>query len=106
MQETNTENEEAYVRRIEDICERERIDTIFPSSDAEVYVSLQEQAAVRAARRRVLLVQDYETLSIPLDKFETNQAAKGSDYPLQTRSSPTLQSRSAHLQSASIHRGW
>ena len=63
------------VRRIEEICERERIDTIFPSSDAEVYVFSKNKPRF-AQRGVVCVVQDYETLSIPLDKFETNQAAR------------------------------
>ena len=75
MQQTNTENEEAYVRRIEEICERERIDTIFPSSDAEVYIFSKNKPRF-AQRGVVCVVQDYDTLSIPLDKFETNQAAR------------------------------
>jgi biotin carboxylase len=75
MQETNTENEEAYVRRIEEICERERIDTIFPSSDSEVYVFSKNKRRF-AQRGVVCVVQDYATLAIPLDKFATNQAAK------------------------------
>ena len=81
MQETNTENEETYVRRIEEICEREQLDTIFPSSDAEVYVFAKNKH--RFAQRGVVCVaQDYATLAIPLDKFETNQAAKRVGFPV------------------------
>jgi biotin carboxylase len=80
MQETNTESEEAYVRRIEEICERERIDTIFPSSDSEVYVFSKNKR--RFAQRGVVCVaQEYATLAIPLDKFETNRAAKRVGFP-------------------------
>jgi predicted ATP-grasp superfamily ATP-dependent carboligase len=81
MQETNTENEEVYVRRIEEICEREHLDTIFPSSDAEVYVFAKNKH--RFAQRGVMCVaQDYATLAIPLDKFATNQAAKRVGFPV------------------------
>lgn len=81
LQETNTENEEAYVRRIEEICDRERIDTIFPSSDGEVYVFSKNKP--RFAKRGVMcVVQDYKALAIPLDKFETNQAAKRAGLPV------------------------
>ncbi len=80
VQETNTENEEAYVRRIEEICRAERIDTIFPSSDAEVYVFAKNKA--RFARQGVVcVVQDYGSLAIPLDKFETNRAAGRAGFP-------------------------
>jgi hypothetical protein len=62
VQDTNTENEEAYVRRIEDICRAERIDTIFPSSDAEVYVFAKNKA--RFARQGIVcIVQDSGSLT-------------------------------------------
>jgi biotin carboxylase len=81
MQEANTENEEAYVRRIEEICQVERIDTIFPSSDAEVYIFAKNKA--RFARHGIVcVVQDYRSLAIPLDKFETNCAAKRAGFPV------------------------
>ena len=80
MQEANTENEEAYVRRIEEICRLERIDTIFPSSDAEVYIFSKNKA--RFARQGIVcVVQDYGSLTIPLDKFETNRAAQRAGFP-------------------------
>jgi carbamoylphosphate synthase large subunit len=81
MQQHNTENEEAYVSRIEEICRAERIDTIFPSSDAEVYVFAKNKQ--RFASQGVLcVVQDYGSLAIPLDKFETIQAARRVGFPV------------------------
>jgi biotin carboxylase len=80
VQDTNTEHEEAYVRRIEEICRAERIDTIFPSSDAEVYVFAKNKA--RFARQGIVcVVQNYGSLTIPLDKYETNCAAKRAGFP-------------------------
>ena len=38
LHDENTEAEEAYILRIEQICARERVDTIFPSLDPEVYL--------------------------------------------------------------------
>jgi len=39
IQPENTEKEEAYVQRIEQICRIEKIDTIFPSYDPRQYKS-------------------------------------------------------------------
>jgi len=81
MQDTNTDNEEAYVRRIEEICRAERIDTIFPSSDAEVYIFSKNKPRF-AHQGVVCVVQDYASLAIPLDKFETIQAARRAGLPV------------------------
>ena len=80
IQNTNTDKEEAYVERIEEICRRERIDTIFPSSDGEVYVLSKNKP--RFERQGILcVVQDHEALRIPLDKYETIQAARRVGFP-------------------------
>src|SRR6266699_6957754 len=81
MRESNTESEEAYVRRIEEICRAERIDTIFPSSDAEVYIFSKNKSRF-AHQGVVCVVQDYASLAIPLDKFETIQAARRAGLPV------------------------
>jgi len=80
IQDANTDNEEAYVRRIEEICRLERIDTIFPSSDGEVYVLSKNKP--RFERQGILcVVQDSAALRIPLDKYETIQAARQAGFP-------------------------
>ncbi len=80
VQESNTDNEEAYVQRIEEICSMEHIDTIFPSSDAEVYIFSKNKS--RFTRQGILcVVQDYEKLKILLDKYETIQAARRAEFP-------------------------
>ena len=38
IQRENTENEELYIQAVLKICEKENIDTIFPSFDPQVYV--------------------------------------------------------------------
>ena len=76
----NTEREEAYVRAVIEICEREGIDTIFPSWDPKVYVFAKNQE--RFARMGVRIpVPDYATVVTPLDKYRTVQAAQRAGFP-------------------------
>ena len=76
----NTEREEAYVRAVIDICEREGIDTIFPSWDPKVYVFAKNRD--RFARMGVQIpVPDYATVVTPLDKYRTVQAAERAGFP-------------------------
>ena len=80
IQSDNTEREEAYISVIERICERENIDTIFPSFDPHVYVFSKNK--VRFAKRGILIpVPDYETVITPLDKYRTIQAAQEVGFP-------------------------
>jgi Carbamoylphosphate synthase large subunit (split gene in MJ) len=80
LEDTNSDAEAAYIRRIEDICRAERIDTIFPSSDAEVYVFSKNKA--RFDHDGIIcVVQDYASLTIPLDKYETIRAARRVGFP-------------------------
>jgi biotin carboxylase len=77
----NTPIEELYIRRIEEICELEHIDVVFPSYDAEVLVFSKNKA--RLARRGVVaIVPDYEALTRILDKSLTLQAAKNVGFPM------------------------
>ena len=80
IEDANTDTQEAYVRRIEDIARRERVDTIFPSSDAEVFVLSKNKARLEQ-QGFLCVVQDYASLRIPLDKFETIQAARRAGFP-------------------------
>ena len=80
IQDANTEKEQAYLDRIEEVCRLERIDTIFPSSEPEVYILSKNKA--RLERQGILcVVQDYASLRIPLDKYETIQAALRAGFP-------------------------
>ena len=76
----NTEREEAYIRAVIEICEREGIDTIFPSWDPKVYVFAKNRD--RFARMGVQIpVPDYATVITPLDKYRTVQAAERAGFP-------------------------
>ncbi|MGK2927038.1 MAG: ATP-grasp domain-containing protein [Lysobacterales bacterium] len=77
----NTPAEERYIRRIEEICEREDIDVIFPSYDAEVFVFSKNKE--RLARRGALaVVPDYQPLTRVLDKSLTLEAARKVGFPI------------------------
>ncbi len=81
IQRENTEREERYLQRIEEICRREKIDTIFPSYDPEVYIFSKNKE--RFAKLGVhLVVQDFDLLMIPLDKYKSYLAAKKAGYPV------------------------
>lgn len=77
----NTPGEEAYIQRIEAICAKENIDTIFPSYDAEVFVFSKNKT--RFARQGILtVVPEYAALTRILDKSLTLQAAQKVGFPL------------------------
>ena len=76
----NTEREEAYIQAIQSICETEKIDTIYPSHDAYVYVFSKNKE--RFKKIGVLIpIPDYETVITPLDKYRTTQAAQRVGFP-------------------------
>ena len=70
----NTEREEAYIQAIRRICETEKIDTIFPSHDAYVYVFSKNKE--RFEKIGVLIpIPDYEAVITPLDKYRTTHSS-------------------------------
>jgi predicted ATP-grasp superfamily ATP-dependent carboligase len=76
----NTEREEAYIQAIQNICETEKIDTIYPSHDAYVYVFSKNNELFK--KMGVLIpIPDYETVITPLDKYRTTQAAERVGFP-------------------------
>ena len=76
----NLTGEEAYIQEILQICEKENIDTIFPSFDPHVYVFSKNKE--RFLQRGVLIpVPDYETVITPLDKYRTIKAAEAVGFP-------------------------
>ena len=80
VQKENTQREEAYIQAILKICEQEKIDTIFPSFDAHVYVFSKNKE--RFAKLGVIIpVPDYEVVITPLDKYRTIQAAEEVGFP-------------------------
>ncbi len=86
----NTPAEETYVLRIEQICSQEKIDTIFPSYDPEVFVFAKNKE--RFSRQGITIVApEYAALTRILDKSLTLQAAVTVGFP--TPSSHTPSSR-------------
>ncbi len=77
---SNSEDEEAYIQRLEEICRLERIDVIFPSLDPEVYLLAKNKQ--RFADQGVLVVvPDSEILRVPLDKGLTMKVATRVGFP-------------------------
>ena len=80
IQRENTEREETYVQAVLTICEKEKIDTIFPSFDPHVYVFSKNKKPFE--RMGILIpVPDYETVITPLDKYRTIRAAEEVGFP-------------------------
>jgi biotin carboxylase len=80
IQKENTAREEAYTQAILKICEQEKIDTIFPSFDAHVYVFSKNKE--RFAKLGIIIpVPEYEVVITPLDKYRTIQAAEEVGFP-------------------------
>src|SRR5262245_33315925 len=75
VEKTNSTSEEAYIRKVLEICEREQIDTIFPSWDAQIHVLAKSKE--RFEKLGVLIpLPDYATLSTALDKYQAILAAQ------------------------------
>jgi predicted ATP-grasp superfamily ATP-dependent carboligase len=80
IQKENTESEEGYIQTVLMICEKEKIDTIFPSFDPHVYVFSKNKE--RFEKKGVLIpIPDYETVITPLDKYRTICAAQEVGFP-------------------------
>jgi biotin carboxylase len=80
IQKENTEREEAYVQAILRICEQEKIDTIFPSFDAHVYVFSKNKERFEKLGI-VIPIPDYDVVITPLDKYRTIKAAEEVGFP-------------------------
>ena len=76
----NTEREEAYVQAVLKICEKEKIDTIFPSFDPQVYVFSKNKERFQKMGI-VIPVPDYEAVVTAVDKYRTIQAAQEAGFP-------------------------
>jgi biotin carboxylase len=76
----NTEKEEFYIQTVLQICEAEKIDTIFPSFDPQIYVFSKNKK--RFEQMGILIpIPDYETAINPLDKFRTILTAQEVGFP-------------------------
>jgi predicted ATP-grasp superfamily ATP-dependent carboligase len=80
IQRENTDKEEGYIQAVLRICEKEDIDTIFPSFDPQVYVFSKNKE--RFEKLGILIpVPDYDIVVVPLDKYRTIQAAQETGFP-------------------------
>jgi biotin carboxylase len=80
IQKENTESEEAYIQVVLQICEQEKIDTIFPSFDPHVYVFAKNKE--RFQEIGVLVpIPEYEAVVACLDKYRTVRAAQQIGFP-------------------------
>ncbi len=77
----NTANDLAYLKQILEICERERIDVIFPSNDSEAYVFSKNKEMFRKLGIRIP-IPDFDTLVLVLDKLNTIRAADRIGFPV------------------------
>jgi predicted ATP-grasp superfamily ATP-dependent carboligase len=76
----NTRGEELYIRGILDVCDKEQIDTIFPSFDFTVYLFSKNKD--RFEQRGILIpVPDYEVLIRTIDKYESVKVAEKIGFP-------------------------
>jgi biotin carboxylase len=80
LDEENTAAEEAYVRAVLDICEREDIDTVFPSWDPEVLL-LSKNKRRFAEQDITLPVPDWSVLRKAMDKHALVQLATEVGFP-------------------------
>lgn len=80
LQPANAPDEEAYVRRIEEICDAEAIDTVFPSFEPDLYVLAKNKARL-AAQGIVVIAPDLDRLRVPMDKLRTIEAAREASFP-------------------------
>lgn len=83
LQDGNTEAEEAYIQRIEQICALERVDTIFPSLDPEVYLFAKNKQRL-SDKGIVSVVPEPEVVRVPMDKALTIRAAQRVGFPCPT----------------------
>jgi predicted ATP-grasp superfamily ATP-dependent carboligase len=80
IQKENTKREETYIEAVEQICEQEKIDTIFPSFDPHVYVFSKNKE--RFERLGIVIpIPDYDAVITPLDKYRTIKAAEEVGFP-------------------------
>jgi len=77
----NTSAEESYVQRIQEICDLERIDTIIPSLDPEVYLFSKNKDRFEQ-RGITVVVPEPEIVHRLIDKALTLQAAEKVGFPV------------------------
>ena len=87
LDEENSAAEEGYVRAVLDICERERLDTVFPTWDPEVLL-LSKNKSRLAERGITVPVPEWSVLRRAMDKHALVQAATELGFPCPRTLSP------------------
>ena len=80
IHESNTKREEEYVASLVDICARERIDVILPVNDPDVYI-LSKNKSRLSEHGVAVLVPEFSTTRILLDKYDMVRFAEGCGFP-------------------------
>jgi biotin carboxylase len=80
LDEENSVAEEGYVQAVLDICERERLDTVFPSWDPEVLL-LSKNKGRLAELGITVPVPEWSVLRRAMDKYALAQAATALGFP-------------------------
>jgi len=75
VQAENTEGEEAYIQRLLEICEKEKITAIYPSWDPNVYVLSKNLPRFKGVGV-VIPIPDYQVTINAVDKHRTVQMAR------------------------------
>lgn len=80
IQKRNSQEESAYIESVLKICEKEKIDIIFPSFDPHVYVFSKNKELFE--KKGILIpVPAYEVVITPLDKYRTIRTAEAVGFP-------------------------
>lgn len=80
ISETNSPAEQAFIDEIARVCDRERIDVVYPSWDPYVYV-FSKNLQFFADRGVTIPVPAFERVLTALDKHRTIQAARAAGFP-------------------------
>lgn len=76
----NSATDPGYLEDILDICRREKIDTVFPSREPDLYI-LSKNKSVLEGLDILLVAPDHDVLRIALDKSETIRLAQQIGFP-------------------------
>ena len=90
----NTEHDLAYLKQILAICERERVDVIYPSNDSDIYVFSKNKELFRSLGIRIP-TPDFDTLVRVLDKLNTIETADRIGFPVPRTFAPETEQEAA-----------
>jgi carbamoyl-phosphate synthase large subunit len=86
----NTALDQAYLQKISAICERERIDVIYPSNDSDIFFFSKNKDLFRERGIRIP-IPDIDTLILVLDKLRTIEVADKIGFPVPKSFAPTTE---------------